>query len=1200
MNDIRLELKRVCSPNVETNMTSTTPSDSRDTEDIVPVEELIVLNGALDGRKVKVLKDDGCNTNVVSRNFFEKNKSSFKWKRCNVEVRHSKQDSVERSSEVIMGATLVIAEHSYKSNWLIANCRYDVLLGMPWHIANNPDINYKRRIVNIGSHSLSTHLALPKQKVEVQNMSVKKFRELLSSRRNNNDTQIFQLVPQVNSSEFTASKKKVFQVPGNRKLQMLLEKYSSVFREELPSGLPPKRSVDHEIATEKDSKPPHRSLYQLSPVELKATKDYVESLIKKGKIRPSKSPYGAPLFFVKDKDKPLRGVVDYRALNRITKRNNAPLPRSDEMFDLLGEATVFSKMDLKTGFHQIRVKPTDIEKTAFNTKYGQFEYLVMPMGLCNAPATFQSLMNQIFYDCVDVFMVVYMDDLLIFSKDEKSHLEHLDIVLSRLKDHQLYVSPKKCEFMKTEISFLGLIVGQKGLRVDPKKVEVLREWPQPKTLTDVRSFMGLLQFFRRFIKDFSKLASPLTNLTKKGQGIQKWDDKCDKAFEALKKSITTAPILVAPDWKNPFRGHVDASEFAVGGTLTQLDESGKDRVIAFFSKKLSPAEQNYTANDRELLGLVYFLQRFRCYLEGASFEIFTDNQILKYFFTKPKLSRREARWLEILGNFGIFPINLKPGKIHVLGDTLSRAPHALVNAVDIMKIKTEDVLGSYEDDQFYGPLLKVMNGVKLPNEFQQKKFEKLTPFFQLKGSKIFYDGKLCVPRKAVSNVLQLAHDAKISGHFGYYKTMSRLKSFHWKHKTRDIKEYVQGCMVCQQKKDHQGKKLGDPTSLEVPKRRWGSLATDFIVSLPKTKNGFDSITTWVDRLTRRVHFIPSKNNDSAVDVANAFFRNLFQHHGMPDNIVSDRDPKFKSKFWQRLMELCGIKLKMSTSRHPQTDGASEIMNRMVENYLRCYCNYHQDDWDELLPAAEFAYNSAVSEDIGMSPFEMDLGWNPKSPLDMLSSSSGKNETVEEFKLKLKESLNDAIYAYKVAKAGQSARSSFKYKPHTYKQGDKLWINKSLFKDAYAKSQASDKLTAKRFGPFTVQRLIGRNAVQLELPHHLKIHNVVNVIHTVPYFEQPAEIGLFVPPRPNPVPTMEGEEYVVEKILKHRRKGKGFQFLTLMKGDPTHDAEWQPTRDFIDNDNTINETFLEYIKSKNILSQLWSQSSDVEDDNSSGG
>jgi len=510
----------------------------------------------------------------------------------------------------------------------------------------------------------------------------------------------------------------------------------------------------------------------------------------------------------------------------------------------------------------------------------------------------------------------------------------------------------------------------------------------------------LLQFFRRFIKDFSSLAVPLTNLTKKGYGIQKWDETCDKAFQSLKQAITTAPILVAPDWKKPFRGHVDASEFGVGGTLTQLDETGRDRVIAFFSKKLSPAEQNYTANDRELLGLVYFLERFRCYLEGSSFEIFTDNQVLKHFFTKAKLSRREARWLETFGNFGIFPINLKPGKIHVLGDVLSRAPQLLVNDLEVLKVDPEDVCTSYDDDEFFGPLLKVMEGQNLSDKIKDKKFKSLIGMYHRDGRKLLYNGKLCIPRKAVPGIMHMAHDAKIAGHFGYFKTLSRLRNFYWKHKSRDVKNYVQGCITCQQKKDYQGKKFGNPSSLEVPNRRWGSIATDFIVSLPKTKD-----------------------SDTAVDVANSFFRNMFPYHGMPDNIVSDRDPKFKSKFWVRLMELVGVQLKMSTSRHPQTDGASEIMNRMVENYLRCYCNYHQDNWDELLPAAEFAYNSAVSEDIGMSPFELDLGWNPKSPLDMLSSREDKNATVEEFKSNLKSSLEDAVYAYKISKAGQTARSS---------------------------------------------------------------------------------------------------------------------------------------------------------------------------------
>ena len=1182
--------KQTGSYRIETNAALCVGARRKKFDNGVPISDLLVLDGFLEGKNVRILKDDGCNTNVMSYEFFNRYKKILRWKNCEVEVRHSKSGSCENSSIVILGATLKIGTHKYRSNWLVADCRYDLLLGMPWHVSNNPLINYQKRFIKLRNGNIRVPFKDSSRSTKIMNMSVKKFRRILNQRRYEPEIEIFKVVPNDKSSEQMDTSKNTLLNCAHQGLKLLLNKFEGVFKSELPAGLPPKREVDHEIETEKDARPPHRSLYQLSPVELKATKEYVEDLLKKGKIRPSKSPYGAPLFFVKEKDKPLRGVVDYRGLNRITKRNNSPLPRSDEMFDLLGEAKFFSKMDLKTGFHQIRVKPEDIEKTAFNTKYGQFEYLVMPMGLCNAPATFQSLMNRIFYDCVDMFMVVYMDDLLIFSKDEESHLKHLEIVLSRLKENNLYVSPKKCEFMKTEIKFLGLIVGRNGLEVNPAKVEVLKSWPKPKTLTEVRSFMGLLQFFRRFIKDFSKVSAPLTNLTKKGMGIRKWNKKCDESFQALKDKITSAPILIPPSWNKPFRGHIDASETAVGGTLTQLDNEGMDRVIAFFSRKLSPAEENYSANDRELLGLVYFLERFRCYLEGSSFEIFTDNQVLKHFFSKPNLSRREARWVETLGNFGIFPINLKPGKVHVLGDTLSRAPHIRVNDIEISTPSLEFITEAYKDDEFYGPLISVIKKKVLQDPVKRKKFEKLATNFHLDGNKLIYEGKICVPRKSVKSILHMAHDCKIAGHFGYYKTLSRLKSFYWKHKARDVRNYVQGCLTCQQKKDSREKKLGDPTSLEVPNRRWGSVATDFIVSLPKTRSGYNCITTWVDRLSRRVHFIPSNEGDTAVDSANAFFSNIFKLHGLPDSIVSDRDPKFTSKFWKRLMELCGVKLKMSTSRHPQTDGASEIMNRMVENYIRCYCNYHQNNWDELLPAAEFAYNSAISEDIGMSPFEMDLGYLPKSFIDSLHGTSEKNDKIADFKLHLKDSLRDAMYAHKIAKASQTARASLKYKSHSYKAGDKLWINKSLFKDAYSKSQVSDKLTSKRFGPFIVKRLIGKNAVEVDLPSHLKIHNVINVTHTMPYYDQPKDISSETRSRPDPVPADEGEEYVVQAILSHRKKGSGFQFLTLMQGDPSHDAEWQPTQDFIDSDGTMNDKFYEYIKRNRILENLWSDPS----------
>ena len=648
--------------------------DGIPTDGPIPVALLLVLTGKLNGVSARVLKDDGCSTNVISRRFFGLHRRRFHVRKASVVVNHSKDKSSETSSHVVLNGTLKIGSHTYTSNWVLVDCRYDVLLGMPWHVANNPQIDYKKRIVKVNGDEILIDCEesggcglVSEEKVTVTNLGVKKFRQMLR-KKSPDKFQVFQLVARRVPSELDNVKKG----KQDSRMDALLKKYECVFRSELPSGLPPERGVEHTIEVEEGSKPPHRPLYQLSPAELKAAKEYVEDLLKKGKIRRSKSPYGAPLFFVKEEDK-LRGFVDYRALNRIKKKKNAPIPRSDEIFDRLGGATVFSRLDLKTGFHQIRVRGKDIEKTAFNTKYGQFEYLVMPMGACNSPATFQSLMNEIFHDCIDEFLVVYIDDLLVFSKNEESHYRHLEIVLQRLKEHELYVSPKKCEFFKDEMDFLGLLIGKNGIKVNPKKVEILKTWPKPDSITDLRSFLGLLQFFRRFIPKFAQIAAPLTDLTKKDRGLHKWDGSCDDAFERLKTAITEAPILVSPDWKKPFRGHVDASQTAIGGTLTQLDENGRDRVIAFYSKKLSDAEANYTANDRELLALVRFLERFRCYLEGSTFKIITDNQVLKYFFTKPKLSRREARWSETLGNFGVFPITLKPGKIHVLGDTLSRA-----------------------------------------------------------------------------------------------------------------------------------------------------------------------------------------------------------------------------------------------------------------------------------------------------------------------------------------------------------------------------------------------------------------------------------------------------------------------------------------------------------------------------------------------
>ena len=1154
---------------------------NRNIDELIPIEPLLTMKGTLKNTPVSVLKDDGCSTNIISYDFVERNKDKIQVHPDNFYIFHSKKQSTEPAFGKILNATVNIGQYSYQSNWAVASCNYDVILGMPWHRTANPNTDYRKRKISIQGYDLPVEIRKP-QTVEITTISINKFRKSIKS---GNELQVFQL--QVTEASSESQEQKV----DNPQVLQLIQKYSDVFKASLPPGLPPERDVDHCIEVENSTKPPYRPLFQLSPAELAATKQYIVEMIDNGKIRPSKSPYGAPLFFVKEKDNKLRAVIDYRGLNRVTKKNRTPLPRTDEMFDRLGGAKYFSKLDLKTGFNQIRMSPDDVEKTAFNTKYGQYEYLVMPMGLCNAPATFQSLMNRIYYDCIDEFLVVYMDDLLIYSKSLEEHLKHLETILQRLKEHKLYVSPKKCEFAKQELKFLGLIINNRGIQVDKSKVDVVETWPQPTNITELRSFLGLLQFFRRFIKGFSKIALPLTNLTRKGRNLDEWDHKCSEAFDTLRGLLIKAPILIAPQWNKPFRCHIDASQEAVGGTLTQL-VNGSDRVIGYYSHKLNPAECNYTANERELLGLLYFLRRHRCYLEGSEFEVFTDNQVLKHFFSKQNLNRKEARWLEELSSFGIFPINLKAGKLHVLGDVLSRAPHVLkeassFNNVDILSFDTKFIEEHYEKDQFLGPISRALDD-DWPEDLKLKdKLQRIINSFQRRDSLIFYETKLCIPRKAIPTVLQIAHDAKSAGHFGTAKTLSRLQNYHWKHKTRDVKNYVNGCRICQQMKDHTGKTLTDPQPLQVPTRRWGSLATDFIVSLPATKSGYDAITTWVDRLTRRVHFIPSKTTDTAVDTARNFFHYIFPLHGLPDSIVSDRDPKFTSKFWEHLMEMLNIKLNRPTSYHPQTDGSSEIMNRMVENYIRCYCSYNQDDWDDLLPAAEFAYNSSVSESLGMSPFELDLGWNPKSPIDLLATVKARApQSVSDLKDVLKNSLSDAHYAYKLAKAAQAAQSAPNYKKPTYEIGDQVWLKQSLFKDEYAKSQPKDKLTARRFGPFKIIKLIGKNALKLELPSHLKIHSTVHVSHTRPFVKRLSDIDNPLPPPPEPVMKDQGAEYQVEKILKHRKRGKKYRFLTLMKGDPTHEATWQPTTDFVDDDKTVNEVFLAYIKQQYLFKHLW--------------
>jgi hypothetical protein len=402
--------------------------------------------------------------------------------------------------------------------------------------------------------------------------------------------------------------------------------FPDVFPEDL-SGLPPKRGVEFVIELKPGMAPVSRRSYRMPPNELAERKTQLQDLLENGFIRPSSSPWGCPAIFVKKKDQRLRMCVDYRPLNEVTIKNKYPLPRIDILFDQLTGARVFSKIDLRSGYHQICIRPEDIPKTAFTTQYGLFEYLVMSFGLTNAPAHFIYLMNSLFTPKLDKFVVVFIDDILIYSKNEEEHAQHLRIVLTHLREHQLYAKFSKCAFWLEKIQFLGHVLSAKGIVVDPSKVKDILEWKPPTTVHQVQSFLGLAGYYRRFIPDFSKLVKPITSLLKNDTKFN-WSSRCDEAFEQLKVLLTTAPVLAQPDIEKPFDVYCDASGSGLGCVLML-----KGRVIAYASRQLRQHEEHYPTHDLELADVVHALKIWRHYLLGNICHIYIDHKSLKYIFT---------------------------------------------------------------------------------------------------------------------------------------------------------------------------------------------------------------------------------------------------------------------------------------------------------------------------------------------------------------------------------------------------------------------------------------------------------------------------------------------------------------------------------------------------------------------------------------
>ena len=450
--------------------------------------------------------------------------------------------------------------------------------------------------------------------------------------------------------------------------------FKDVFDKKKADVLPPHRHYDCPIDIPPNKAPPYGPIYSLNPQELKVLREYIDENLAKGFIDHSTSPAGAPVLFSSKKDGGLRLCVDYRGLNAMTAKNRYAIPLIPSLLDRLTSAKIYTKIDLRNAYNLIRIREGDQWKTAFRTCYGHFQYNVMPMGLTNAPAVFQHMINDVLRDYLDIFVVAYLDDLLIFSANPIEHEQHVKKVLTCLREAGLFAKLEKCHFHSTEVEFLGYMVTPQGIFMDPTKIRAITAWEPPHTLHAVQSFLGFANFYRRFIKGFSRVVLPLTALTRKtGKSPFLWGTAAQEAFESLKKAFTTAPILRHADPTLPFVLETDASDFALGAVLSQSGDDGLLHPVAYHSRKFTAAEINYEIYDKELLAIVDSFEVWRHFLEGAQHPItvFTDHKNLLYFTTSRVLNRRQARWSISLSRFD-FQLHYRPGPLQGKPDALSR------------------------------------------------------------------------------------------------------------------------------------------------------------------------------------------------------------------------------------------------------------------------------------------------------------------------------------------------------------------------------------------------------------------------------------------------------------------------------------------------------------------------------------------------
>lgn len=1154
-----------------------------------PAVSLVVVPGWILGKRLNLLVDSGATASFLDETLTKKAGWTLVDKVTPDRVKLA-DGHTQQSRSLVDQIPIRIGSFVDRQSFHVTNLHgYDGILGKDWLTRVNPVIDWKTNEIKVNQQGKSTKVHAQWDQAHV----TPEARHLLLSA-----TQLKRALKRCAPmalcvvKDVTEAQGATGQERASLNMSSLVTEYMDVFPAELPAGPRLDRPVQHPVDLEPGAAPFYKRIYRMSEAELAELRKQLDELLSKGFIQPSASPWGSPILFVKKKDGSMRLCVDYRALNKLTIKNRYPLPRIDDLLDRLHGAKYFSKLDLASGYWQIPVKPDDVPKTAFRSRYGHYEFTVMPFGLCNAPATFQRMMNDVFRDCLDKFVLVYLDDVLIFSKTAEEHERHVRQVLELLRKHKLYAKLKKCEFGRTSIEFLGHVVSGEGISVDQRKIDAVKAWPVPKTLHDLRSFLGLASYYRRFVQGFSSIAAPLTRLLSSkvtpGKDLV-WDQAAQSAFERLKAALCSTPVLVAPDPDGEFVLYTDASTVGVGAVLQQM-QGGRQRVVAYYSRKLNGAERNYPVHEQELLSFVEAARVWRHYLHGRQFRLRTDNWANTHLQTQPNLdAKRQARWMETLQQFD-FKIEHVPGAQNVVADALSRRPDYALGAMSVAPdagFYTQLRRDAELDSEYQGYLRKTREGQRSDMCIRQGLLYFSPRSNDEQGLRLY------VPQGDLrKKLLHEAHDVPVAGHVGRDKTHERLtRYFFWPKIGATVHAYTTTCPKCQVNKTHTCKPIGLLHSIPPPDEPCSHWTMDLITALTKTKAGRDAIVVFVCRLTKLVLLAATTTTVDAPGLARIFFDTVFKHHGMPKSIISDRDPRITSDFWRTLFELTGTKIALSTANHAQTDGQTEKTNHTVEACLRMYVSPHHDDWDEFLPAVQFAINDSVSATTGFSPFHLVYGRHPHTPLSMarlmprpvappslqrllpkrLAAAAPPppqqpperkwaNEEAKAFHDQMARNLVTTKERIAKAQERQALYYNQRHKAHDFKAGDMVLLSRhyaSNMPNVMQAAGAGNKFAQRQWGPFKITRMITPVSAQLELPEAWKMTNTVHVSYLYPWKDGSAQFPEREPPPPDPE-IIEGEEhFYVEAFRKHRYFRGRLQYLVKWQGHAENENQWRP-------------------------------------------